>query len=296
MKTLILGAKGNLGQDLVRVFIAAGHEVVAYDRAELDISDAAAVRRVISDGGFGAVLNAVAWNNVDGAEDQANRPAVWTLNVEAPRVMAGACKEAGAAFVHFSSDYVFEGVKEEGYVEDDETRPVSVYGQSKLAGEKAVAAAGGQWYVCRLSKIFGLPGTSASSKPSFVSIMTGLAKTKPELAIVDEEVGMPSYTRDIAEATAKLLAHGYASGIYHIVNEGPGVTWYGFAEEFFGLLCVRTPRKPVSSSLFPKPAKRPKFAKLVNTKFPLLRPRSEALRAYFEEVAVADNHDIVRSR
>jgi dTDP-4-dehydrorhamnose reductase len=283
MKMLVIGAKGNLGQDLVRAFVAAGHDVVGVDRETLDVTDTVAVRGMIIDGAYGAVVNATAWNNVDAAEDPANRAAVWALNADAPGVMAAAAKESGAAFVHYSTDYVFDGMKKEGYVEDDVPRPISVYGESKLAGERAVQDVGGKWYVCRTSKLFGAPGASASSKPSFVSIMLGLAKTKPELSIVDEEVGMPTYTRDLAKATVALLTKGFPSGIYHLVNDGSGVTWYGFAEEFFGMRGITTLRKPVLAAQFPKPAHRPKFAALRNTKFPLLRSRIDALRAFFEE-------------
>jgi dTDP-4-dehydrorhamnose reductase len=283
MKVLVLGAKGNLGQDLVRAFATAGHEVIGLDRENLDVTDAAAVRTAIASGGYGVVVNSTAFNNVDAAEDPANADIVRALNVEAPRVMAEAARDAGAAFVTYTSDYVFDGEKPEGYAEDDAPNPISAYGRSKLDGERAVAAAGGRWYVCRTSKLYGRPGSSKSSKPSFVTIMTNLAQTKPELSIVDEEVGMPSYTADVAEATVKLVADGFAPGIYHLVNEGPGVTWYGFAGEFFGLQGITTPRKPVPMSAFPRPAKRPRFAALRNTKFPPLRPRIEALKAFFDE-------------
>ncbi|HTM68952.1 MAG TPA: dTDP-4-dehydrorhamnose reductase [Candidatus Binatia bacterium] len=283
MKVLILGAKGNLGQDLVRAFGTAGCEVDAFDREQLDITDAAAVRARIAAGGYGAVVNAAAYNNVDAAEDPANAGVVRALNVDAPGVMAEAARDAGAAFVHYSSDYVFEGEKPEGYAEDDEPNPVSAYGRSKLDGERVVAAAGGAWYVVRTSKLYGIPGTSAASKPSFVTVMTNLAKTKPELSIVDEEVGMPTYTADLAAATVRLVSETFKPGIYHLVNEGPGVTWYGFAGEFFGLQGIATPRKPVPMSAFPRPAKRPRFAALRNTKFPPLRPRIEALKAFFAE-------------
>lgn len=286
MNVLILGAKGNLGQDLVRAFIDAGHVVEGLDRDGLDVTDAAAVRTCIATGGYDAVVNAVAYNNVDGAEDPANRALAFGLNAEAPGVMAQAAKEAGAAFVHYSSDYVFSGTKPEGYVEDDIPDPVSVYGQSKAAGEVAVASAGGRWYVCRTSKLFGRSGTSPAAKPSFVSIMVGLAKTKPELSVVDEEVGMPTYTADLAEATVRLVEGEYAAGVYHLVNDGPGVTWYGFAEEFFAMLGVTTPRKPVPMSAFPRPAKRPLHAALRNTKFPTLRARADALDAFFAESKV----------
>lgn len=283
MKVLILGAKGNLGQDLVAAFKSAGHEVVGLDRDSLDVLDEAAVRSRIGQERPTAVINAVAMNDVDGAEDPAKRTLAFRLNAEAPGRLAAISAEIGAAFVHYSTDYVFAGTKPEGYAEDDTPDPVSAYGESKVAGERAVLAAGGRGYVCRLSKIFGRPGSSELSKPSFVGVMLKLAKTKPELGIVDEEVGCPTYTKDIAEATVRLLDGGFAPGIYHLVNSGPGVTWYGFAEEFFGLLGVKTPRRPVSSALFPKPARRPKFAALLNTKFPPLRSRLEALQEFFRE-------------
>lgn len=283
MKVLVLGAQGNLGQDLVRAFSSSGHEVEGLDRDGLDVTDAAAVRDRIASGGYGAVVNAVAYNDVDGAEDPAKREIAFKLNAEAPGVMAAAAKEAGAAFVHYSTDYVFSGTRPEGYREDDAPDPVSAYGESKAAGERAVAEAGGRWFICRTSKLYGKPGTSPLAKPSFVGVMVGLAKTKPELSIVDEEVGMPTYTADLAEATVRLVTGEYAPGIYHLVNEGPGVTWYGFAEEFFGALGITTPRKPVPMSAFPRPAKRPLFAPLKNAKFPPLRPRIEALKAFFKE-------------
>jgi len=282
VKILILGSQGNLGQDLVSVFSSAGHEVVGCDRDELDVTDQTAARAMIGRG-FSAVINAVAYNNVDGAEDPANRPIAWKLNAEVPGELARAAREAGAAFVHYSTDYVFAGDQPEGYTEDDTPAPISVYGESKLAGEQAVATAGGRFYVCRLSKIFGKPGPSKLSKPSFVSVMVGLAKTKPALTIVDEEVGSPTYTRDVATATLRLLTEQFPAGIYHLVNEGSGVTWYGFAEEFFGLLGIQTPRTPVTSAAFPKPARRPPFAALRNTKFPPLRSRLDALRAFFQD-------------
>ncbi|MFM9194351.1 MAG: dTDP-4-dehydrorhamnose reductase [Planctomycetia bacterium] len=282
MKILILGSQGNLGQDLVSVFSAAGHEVVDCDRDELDVTDEAATREMIGRG-FTAVINAVAYNNVDGVENPANRPIAWRLNAEVPGELARACHDSGAAFVHYSTDYVFAGDRPEGYAEGDSPAPLSAYGEGKFAGEQAVAAAGGQFYVCRLSKIFGRPGPSKLSKPSFVSLMVGLAKTKPALKIVDEEVGSPTYTRDVATATLRLLTDRFPPGIYHLVNEGPGVTWYGFAEEFFTLLGIETPRTPVTSAAFPVIAKRPPFALLKNTKFPPLRSRREALEAFFRE-------------
>ncbi|KPJ85886.1 hypothetical protein AMJ57_01375 [Parcubacteria bacterium SG8_24] len=280
MKALILGAKGNLGQDLVRRFTTAGHEAVGLDRKELDVTDSAAVRQQVLAGGYDAVVNAVAWNDVDGAEDPANLDRVLELNAAVPGVIAAAAAKAGAAFVHYSTDYVFDGSRPGGYREDDEPRPLSVYGRSKLEGERVALAAGGRVYVCRTSKLYGTPGLSTLSKPSFVHLMLKLAATKPELSIVDEEVGMPTFTEDLAGATVRLLEEGHAPGIYHLVNEGEGVTWYGFAEEIFRLQDITVPRRAVPSSAFPTKAERPKYAKLLNTKFPPLRDRIEALEDF----------------
>ncbi|MBU1915547.1 dTDP-4-dehydrorhamnose reductase [Patescibacteria group bacterium] len=283
MKVLILGSRGNLGQDLVHEFESAGHEVVATDRETLDVADRVAVRAHILAGGYQAIINSVAWNDVDGAEDQTNRALVWELNSAVPGRLARLAKEIGAKFVHYSTDYVFAGTKPEGYIEDDSPNPISVYGESKLAGEVAVRAVAGQSFICRLSKLYGRPGSSAAAKPSFVSIMLKLAADKPALNIVDEEVGRPTYTKDVARASLKLLTDNFDPGTYHLVNEGSGVTWYGFAQEFFTLLGVTTPNQPVSASAFPKPARRPAYGQLNNTKFPPLRLRLEALKSFFAE-------------
>ncbi|OGM00502.1 dTDP-4-dehydrorhamnose reductase [Candidatus Uhrbacteria bacterium RIFOXYC2_FULL_47_19] len=283
MKVLILGAHGNLGQDLVRAFGLAGHEVVGLNHEGLDVTDQEAVRSHVLAGEYGAIVNAVAWNDVDGAEDPIKRELAWKLNATTPGFLAGLAREVDATFVHYSSDFVFDGTKLEGYAEDDTPAPISVYGESKLAGERAVQEVGGKWYVCRSSKLFGRPGTSPSSKPSFVSLMLKLAAERSKLTVVDEEVGSPTYTTDLAEATVRLLSGGYEPGIYHLINEGAGVTWYGFIQEFFGLLGVETPCDPVPASAFPRPAQRPKFGQLNNTKFPLLRDRQTALQAFFTE-------------
>lgn len=286
MKVLVLGAKGTLGQDLVRVFGAFDADVEASDLEELDVTDVGAVRKTILGNGYDLIINAVAINDVDGAEDPTKQDIVWAVNAEAPGTIAAAAKEAGATFVHYSTDYVFDGTKEEGYTEDDEPHPISFYGESKLGGEEAVREAGGRSFVCRVSKLYGRPGVSEQSKPSFVDTMVRLAQVHPSLTIVDEEVGMPTYTYDIAEATLALIGWDYEPGIYHLVNDGPGVTWYGFAEEFFAILGITTPRTPVPSSAFPKPAPRPLYGMLRNTKFTTLRAREEALKAYFKECPV----------
>lgn len=279
-RVLITGARGNLGSRLVETY--ADWAVIAGTREMLDITDRDAVFRFVESKTPDLIINAAAYNLVDRAEDPQWFAMAQATNGDAPGHLALAAAGRGIPFVHYSSDYVFRGDAPQGYVEDDAPAPVSRYGETKLAGEQAVQAAGGQAYICRLSKIFGPPGTSERAKESFVDLMLRLAATKPSLDIVDEEVGSPSYTVDIATATRRLLeSDAHPPGIYHLVNAGPDVTWYGFAESVFSIANVTTPRKPVSADHFPpRPATRPKHAALRSTKLPLLRQRDEALREY----------------
>lgn len=284
MKILVTGARGMLGQDIVKVFASAGHEVIATDRQDLDITNKDAVETYVVKSAPDVIINAAAYNFVPKVEED---PAIYELamsiNAQGPANLARSAQAHGAKFVHYSTDYVFSGTKPEGYVETDEPDPISKYGQTKAAGEQAVAEVGGQYFICRLSKIFGLPGAGDGSKESFVALMLRLAKEKPELKIVNEEVGTPGYTPDIAVATLDLVTGNYQPGIYHIVNEGGGVTWFDFAQEIFEVAHVVTPRIPVPSSAFPKPYRSPKFAELKNTKLPKLRDRREALREFLSQ-------------
>ncbi len=283
MNILITGSNGTLGTALVKQVTAAGHEVIAATSVMLDITNKEAVETFITETKPGLVINAAAFNFVDDIEQDEVYEKALKINGLAPGHLAQAAKNNGAKFIHFSTDYVFAGEKPEGYKEDDAPRPISRYGETKLAGEASVLAVGGESYIFRVSKLFGEPGSSASSKESFVDIMLRLAASKPELSIVHEEVGCPTYAKDAAEAVLKYtLDEPKEPGIYHLVNDGKGVTWYEFAEEVFELASITTPRKPVTSAEFPKPAKRPKFAALLNTKLPPLRDRKEALAEYLK--------------
>ncbi len=283
MKVLVTGARGMLGQDVVRVFSAAGHEVIATDRQDLDITAALDVNNFVESTRPDVIINTAAFNFVEKVEDPAIYPIALAVNATGPKNLAQAAKATGAKFVHYSTDYVFAGDRPDGYLESDEPNPISKYGETKAAGERAVKEVGGDFYICRLSKIFGAPGAGDGSKESFVALMLRLAKEKPELKIVDEEIGTPGYTPDIAAATLKLITENFEPGVYHLVNAGGGVTWYGFAKEFFSMMKVVTPYRPVPSSDFPKSYRSPKFAELKNTKFPPLRPRLEALREFLSQ-------------
>lgn len=271
---IIVGATGNLGSELVKAWNRIGVQVVAASRKECDITSKESIEQFFAMHQPQGVINAAAYNAVDRAEEE--RDVAFRLNAEAPRMLAESAKKHGAAFVHVSSDYVFSG--EEGeYREDANVKPINVYGQSKAQGEKAVREANAQAYIVRTSKLFGRQGSSHDAKPSFVTIMAKLALTKPELTIVDEEIGCPTYTADLAEAMVKLLSGDYAPGTYHLVNEDEGKTWYGFAEEIFNALGIQPKKTAVSGDAFPRPAKRPKKIVLLNTKGPKLPSRRDAL-------------------
>ena len=269
-----------LGKDIVRLLLQAGWGVIETDRNDLDITNEAEVMAFVKKHEPQVIINCAAYNFVDKVEEDEYYKVAFAVNAKGPRNLARAAKAVGAKFVHYSTDYVFPGEKKEGYVETDATRPISRYGLTKEMGERFVQAVGGDYYICRLSKIFGEPGLTDGSKESFVALMLRLAAAKPSLNIVNEEVGCPSYTPDIAEKTVELLYGEYSPGVYHLVNEGPGVTWYEFAQEIFAITQVTTPRHPVASSAFPKPADRPKFAALRNTKLPPMRDRKEALKDF----------------
>jgi dTDP-4-dehydrorhamnose reductase len=280
MKILVTGSRGALGQDVAEVFAAAGHDVIALDREGLDITDRPSVMKLVEELQPQVIVNGAAYNLVDKVEEPDIYPIAYAINALGPQYLAEAAKETGATFVHVSTDYVFAGDKPEGYREDDDRSPISKYGETKAAGEELVEKVGGDFYIVRTSKIFGRPASSADAKESFVMLMLRLAASKPQLSIVDEEVGCPTYTLDLAQGILDLVAGHYPFGIYHLVNSGPGVTWFAFAEEIFSFKGVTTPRLPVSTKDFPKPAARPKFAPLLNTKFPALRPRREALQEF----------------
>lgn len=261
MKVLIIGAYGMLGHDLQAVFPAAtlcGHQ-------DLDITDEAAVERYIQGAKPGLVINAAAYTDVDGCEE--NRDLAFAVNGEAPGYIAAACQEVGATLVHYSTDYVFDGTKT-SYVESDETNPINVYGASKLRGEEEIARCMDDYRIVRTSWLFGLHGKN------FVDTILSLSVRMDQVRVVDDQVGKPTYTKDLAEKTAEIV--GCPPGIYHLTNDGV-CSWYEFASAFIDNAV------PCSSAEFPRKAKRPAYSVLVNTKTPPLRHWREALADYLTE-------------
>src|SRR3990167_9589626 len=229
MKTLILGAKGMLGQELVKTF--ADHDLRAWDREECDVLSSDCEGKIKT---FAPklIVNVASYNDVDGAEGEGKEIA-FALNAEAPGRLARMAREIDATFVHFGTDFVFDGAKG-SYSEDDEPNPISVYGASKLKGEQAVLASGARAYVIRLARLFGNPAESAKGKKSFVDLMLDLAKTKDHLDLVDDEIASPTYAPDLA-AVPRQIVEIREPGLYHASNAGK-CSWYEFASEGFPIL------------------------------------------------------------
>lgn len=271
-----------LGQELVGEFSSHKYEVVDWDKEELDITDYIVTAAKISDLHPDIVINAVAHNAVDKIEeDESVFELAKKINGEAVGNLAGICKELNSILVHYSSDYVFKGDKREGYKEDDQVDPVNKYGQTKVIAEKQILDIGGKFYIIRLSKLFGKPAASAGAKKSFVDTMIWLATEggKNHLDIVDEENGCITYAPDLAKFTRVIIEGSRSFGIYHGSNSGV-CSWYEWAKEIFKIKKINIDITPVSGDKFPRPAKRPMYSELLNTKLPLQRNWREALNEY----------------
>jgi len=283
MRLLVTGAGGQLGADLLRV--ARGHDVVGPTRAELDVTDPAAVERVVKEVRPDAVLNAAAYTAVDAAEtDEATAAAV---NAEAPATLARVCALHGAGLVHVSTDYVFAGDADAPYEVDAPVGPASAYGRTKLAGERAVRELlPERSWVVRTAWVYGVGGGN------FVTTMARLEATRDTVAVVDDQRGSPTWSRDLAAGLLALVEAGPAAGTYHCTNAGE-TTWYGLARAVFEELGADPDRvRPTTTAAFPRPAPRPAYSVLspaawLAAGLPAPRPWREALHAAFAEVGDA---------
>ena len=250
MKVLITGAGGMLGRDVDLAARNLGHDVVACDRADLDIADAAAVRERLERAQPAVVINCAAWTDVDGAEEA--EPEATKINGDAAGILAAAAAEIGAEIVHISSDYVFDGSKRSPYVESDPVNPISAYGRSKLAGEVAVAAANKRHYIVRSSWLYGIGGRN------FVETMLRLAADHGEVLVVHDQVGSPTYTWHLAFGLMRLL-EGAAYGIHHMCAAGT-CSWFEFAREIFDQAGVECRVLSATTEMLGRPAPRPAYS------------------------------------
>lgn len=269
MKLLLLGGNGQVGRELRRALPALGEVVVATREgsggelaADFDAPDALGelVQRTAPD----VVVNAAAYTAVDKAETEAD--AVFRINAEAPAAIARACAATGALLLHYSTDYVFDGSASRPYREDDATAPLGVYGASKLAGEEAIRASGARHAILRTAWVYAAHGKN------FLHTMLRLASERDELRVVADQIGAPTPAAWIADASARIVAHGVpASGTWHLVAAGE-TSWHGFAEAIIdealaaGLLARRPRVLPITTADYPTPARRPAYSVLDTTR------------------------------
>lgn len=252
MRWLVTGAAGMLGQDAVDRLRAGGHEAVATDRDTLDITDPAAVRAAIA--GFDVVLNCAAYTAVDDAEAHEDLAAL--INATGPAVLASATAAAGVRLVQISTDYVFDGAATEPYREDAPTAPRSAYGRTKAAGERAVRESGGNHLIVRTAWLYGARG------PCFPKTIARLALTRDSLSVVDDQIGQPTWTVDVADLVVRLVEAGAPAGTYHATSAG-AASKHAFAQAIVAALGKDPVMvEPTTSEAFVLPAARPPYSVL----------------------------------
>ncbi|EGQ7766521.1 TPA: dTDP-4-dehydrorhamnose reductase [Vibrio parahaemolyticus] len=269
MRVLVTGCNGQVGHCLTEILSSIENvSLLAVDREELDITNQEAVNEVVKAFKPTIIINAAAHTAVDQAEDEVELS--YAINRDGPRFLARAAQESGAAILHISTDYVFEGNKVGEYVEKDATSPQGVYGASKLAGEIAVAETCDEHVILRTAWVFGEHGNN------FVKTMLRLAATRNELSIVGDQFGGPTYAGDIAKVLVEIAVHISSGepveyGVYHYSGL-PHVSWYEFASSIFEMAVEKgvIENKPILSSItteqYPTPAKRPNNSKLNSKK------------------------------
>ncbi len=276
---VVFGAAGQLGSDLCSKLPG---QAIPLTRAELDLTDAAAISRVLGPLRPDVVVNCAAYNFVDRAEEEPEQ--AFAVNALVPRRLAEVCRELGSILVHFSTDYVFglDANRQSPYAESDAPGPLSVHGTSKLAGECFVRAIAPRHLVIRTCGLYGRRG-SGGKGTNFVETMLRLAEQGKPLRVVTDQICTPSYAVDVADAVVQLLGTN-PHGLYHLTNAGQ-CSWYEFAETIFALSGVRADLRPITSAEYGSRARRPHYSALrsEHPTTPSLRPWREALAAYLDE-------------
>ena len=276
MNVLVLGSKGQLGRELCRIF-ADGAEVMGADLPELDITDRDNVAALVAGASPGLVINAAAYTDVEGAED--DRESAFAVNETGARIVAGEARAAGVPVVYYSTDYVFFDAQDEELTPDDPIMPRGVYAESKAAGEEATREANPDHFIIRTAWLYGPGGNN------FVEKILRAAAARPAVKVVQDEIGSPTHTFDVAEAT-RALCNTTAYGTYHAVNGGQ-CSRFEFTREIFRLAGVDTPLFPCTSAEFPMKAPRPNYSVLSTRKLTracgyVMRPWQQALAHYIQ--------------
>lgn len=282
MKVLVTGVKGQLGYDVVNQLIARGHTAVGVDIAEMDITDEVSVTAVMQSVRPDAVIHCAAWTAVDAAED--NEEKVRQINAGGTENIAKQCKELNCKMVYISTDYVFDGAGDKPWQPDSKDyKPLSVYGKTKLEGEKAVSSLIEKYFIVRIAWVFGKNGNN------FVKTMLRLGKTHAKLRVVNDQIGTPTYTFDLARLLVDMV-ETEKYGYYHATNGGGYISWYEFAKEIFAEAGYPTEVEPVTTAEYgASKAARPfnsrlDKSKLAESGFNPLPDWRDALKRYLKEI------------
>lgn len=287
MKVAILGATGMLGSKLAEVFKAGGHEVLSPSHAQVDLGRPHTLESFFKSHHFDVLVNCAAFTRVDACEEAAKFSMAMNVNGTAVGWLAKFCHSTGRILVHFSTDYVFDGAKEDPYLETDEPRPLNVYGRTKWQGEKLIQAEEPRFYLIRTSWLYGPGGNN------FVKTIVSLLREKARIEVVSDQLGGPTYSGDLARFVLELLEKKAEPGLYHFSNQGQA-TWFEFAKEIKRLLGpVPCDVVPVSTENVFRPAQRPADSRLQISKAWATvghppRPWQEALSEFIEKEVPRD--------
>ncbi len=281
MKLLVTGVKGQLGHDVVKECEKRGITAIGVDIEEMDITDAGACEKVIKEAKVDAVIHCAAYTAVDAAED--NIELCRKINAQGTENIVKVCRELNIKMMYFSTDYVFNGKGDRPWKTDDERSPLNVYGQTKYEGELAVENSLEKYFILRIAWVFGVNGKN------FIKTMLRLGKEKGAVSVVDDQIGSPTYTADLAVLVVDMIQTD-KYGIYHATNEGL-CSWYEFACQIFNEAKMDVKVTPVSSDAFPAKAKRPSNSRMDKSKltengFSLLPGWQDALKRYLGEILV----------
>ncbi|MGN8631068.1 dTDP-4-dehydrorhamnose reductase [Blautia sp. HCP3S3_G3] len=279
MRVLVTGVKGQLGHDVMNELAKRGYEGIGVDVEEMDITDASAVEHVMREAHADKVVHCAAWTAVDAAEDQAEL--CRRVNAQGTENIARMCRELDLPMIYLSTDYVFDGEGTRPWEPDDERHPLNVYGQTKYEGELAVEKYLEKYYIVRIAWVFGVNGKN------FIKTMLKLSENHDTLTVVDDQVGSPTYTYDLARLLVDML-ETEKYGRYHATNEGL-CSWYEFAKEIFRQAGKQVTVLPVSSEEYPAKAKRPHNSRMNKDKleemgFERLPSWQDALSRYLKEI------------
>lgn len=280
-KAVVFGAAGQLGVELVGELQARGYEVTGWERSQVDITDAAAVEGALAQSDAEVVFNSAAYNQVDVAEKEPQ--AAFLVNALAVRNLALACRQVDARLVHFSTDYVFDGLAGHPYVEEDPTHPLGAYAVSKLAGELYAQAYLDRALVVRTSGVFG-PGGLNTARGNFVELMLRLAASRNPIRVVEDHVASPTFAPLLAARTIDLVERGLA-GVFHLGGGTPS-SWFQFAKTIFEVAGVHPQLLATNEREYRTPARRPKYSALSNSRtermgLEPMPPLRQAVEAYF---------------